>query len=217
MTISRRAGTISGGESQRIRLATQIGTKLEGITYILDEPSIGLHARDNGMLIENIKKLVAVGNSVIVVEHDEDIMEASDYILDIGPGAGKHGGEIMTQGTYEEIISNPTSDTGLYLSGKKQVRLEPNKRHPVGYISIEGANENNLKNVSVDIPLGVLTVVTGVSGSGKSSLVMDILAPHLTNELSTGNTVTVGKVNSIYGAKEISGKRSNSSANRAPE
>lgn len=197
MTISRRAGTISGGESQRIRLATQIGTKLEGITYILDEPSIGLHARDNGMLIENIKKLVAVGNSVIVVEHDEDIMEASDYILDIGPGAGKHGGEVMAQGTYEEIINNPASETGLYLSGKKQVLLERKNRTPIGYIDIEGANENNLKDVSVKIPLGVLTVVTGVSGSGKSSLIMDILAPYLINELSTGNTVTVGKVKTI--------------------
>lgn len=203
MTISRRAGTISGGESQRIRLATQIGTKLEGITYILDEPSIGLHPRDNGMLIENIKKLVAVGSSVIVVEHDEDIMEASDYILDIGPGAGKHGGEIMAQGTYAEIINNPTSDTGLYLSGKKQVLLEKRKRTPIGYISIEGANENNLQNIHVDIPLGVLTVVTGVSGSGKSSLVMDILAPHLINELSTGNTVTVGKVRKIEGAQQL--------------
>ncbi len=197
MTISRRAGTISGGESQRIRLATQIGTKLEGITYILDEPSIGLHARDNGMLIENIKKLVAVGNSVIIVEHDEDIMEASDYILDIGPGAGKHGGEVMAQGTYEEIINNPASETGLYLSGKKQVLLERKNRTPIGYIDIEGANENNLKDVSVKIPLGVLTVVTGVSGSGKSSLIMDILAPYLINELSTGNTVTVGKVKTI--------------------
>ncbi|EKD30297.1 MAG: hypothetical protein ACD_78C00097G0001, partial [uncultured bacterium (gcode 4)] len=179
MTIARRAGTISWGESQRIRLATQIGTKLEGITYILDEPSIGLHPRDNGMLIENIKKLVAVGNSVIVVEHDEDIMEASDYILDIGPGAGKHGGEIMAQGTYEEIIHNPASETGLYLSGKKQVFLEKRKHIPTKFLSIEGASENNLKNIDVRIPLEVLTVVTGVSGSGKSSLVMDILAPHL--------------------------------------
>lgn len=215
MTISRRASTISGGESQRIRLATQIGTKLEGITYILDEPSIGLHPRDNGMLIENIKKLVAVGNSVIVVEHDEDIMEASDYILDIGPGAGKHGGEITAQGTYEQIIGNPVSETGLYLSGKRQVLLEKRNRTPIGYIGIEGANENNLKNISVNIPLGALTVVTGVSGSGKSSLVMDILAPHLINELSTGNTLSVGKVKSIYGIKEISGKRSNSSTNRS--
>lgn len=203
MTISRRAGTISGGESQRIRLATQIGTKLEGITYILDEPSIGLHPRDNGMLIANIKKLVAVGNSVIVVEHDEDIMEASDYIFDIGPGAGKHGGEIMAQGTYEEIINNPISETGLYLSGKRQVLLEKRNRTPIGYINIEGARENNLKDVSVQIPLGVLTVVTGVSGSGKSSLIMDILAPHLINELSTGNMVSVGKVKKIEGAKQL--------------
>lgn len=144
-------------------------------------------------------------------------MEASDYILDIGPGAGKHGGEIMAQGTYEDIIHNPASETGLYLSGKKQVFLEKRKHIPTKFLSIEGASENNLKNIDVKIPLEVLTVVTGVSGSGKSSLVMDILAPHLTNELSTGNTHTVGKVRSIYGTKEIFGKRSNSSANRAPE
>lgn len=191
MTISRRASTISGGESQRIRLATQIGTKLEGITYILDEPSIGLHPRDNGMLIDNIKKLVQVGNSVLVVEHDEDIMEASDYIIDIGPGAGKHGGKLVAHGTYEEIINNPDSETGLYLSTKKQVTLQDRKRKPTGYIRIRGAEENNLKNIDVDIPLGVLTSVTGVSGSGKSSLIMDTLANHLVNELSTGNALPV--------------------------
>lgn len=201
MTISRRAGTISGGESQRIRLATQIGTKLEGIVYILDEPSIGLHARDNGMLIDNIKKLVAVGNSVIVVEHDEDIMKASDYIIDVGPGAGKHGGHIIAEGTYDEIIINPSSETGQYLSGEKRVTLNKKNREPIGYIKVRGAHENNLKNIDVDIPLGVFTVVTGVSGSGKSSLIMDIVAPYLVNELSTSNMIQVGKVKSITGAE----------------
>lgn len=179
MSLSRRANTLSGGESQRIRLATQIGTRLEGIIYVLDEPSIGLHPRDNDMLIANIKKLAEIGNTVIVVEHDEDIMEASDYIIDIGPNAGKHGGEIMFSGTYEEICKDPNSVTGAYLSGRKRVLVEKNKRKASGYIEVLGATENNLQNIDVKIPLGLMTVVTGVSGSGKSSLVMDILANSL--------------------------------------
>lgn len=179
MTLSRRAGTISGGEGQRIRLATQIGTQLEGIIYVLDEPSIGLHPRDNDLLIENLRRLTDVGNTLIVVEHDEDVMRASDCILDIGPGAGVHGGKVVFQGTFEEILVDKHSDTGKYLSGKKSVDLPRNKREPSGFLTIRGARENNLKNLNVDIPLGVLTVVTGVSGSGKSSLVNRTLAPFL--------------------------------------
>lgn len=190
MTLSRRANTISGGEGQRIRLATQIGTQLEGIIYVLDEPSIGLHPRDNDMLIQNLRRLTDVGNTLIVVEHDEDVMRASDCILDIGPGAGVHGGKIVFQGTFDEIVKDKKSETGLYLSGARSVELPENRRAPAGVIHIRGARENNLKDLDVEIPLGVLTVVTGVSGSGKSSLVNKTLAPFLLWKLNHAAPVT---------------------------
>ena len=179
MTVSRRANTISGGEGQRIRLATQIGTQLEGIIYVLDEPSIGLHPRDNDLLIENLRRLTDVGNTLIVVEHDEDVMRASDRIVEIGPGAGAHGGRMVFEGTFDEIIRDPSSETGQYLSGRRSVELPDTARQPTGFLRVLGARENNLKGVDVSIPLGVLTVVTGVSGSGKSSLVNKTLAPFL--------------------------------------
>jgi excinuclease ABC subunit A len=197
VTLSRRANTLSGGESQRIRLATQIGTRLEGIIYVLDEPSIGLHPRDNEMLIKNMKRLASIGNSVIVVEHDEDIMRESDYIIDIGPRAWVHGWEVIFAGTYRDILKEKNSETGAYLSGKKSVV----RRHFVDkispeYIAIMGAEENNLKNLNVRIPLNCLTVVTGVSGSGKSSLIIDILSVALQNHFN-GSTHPVGKHRSI--------------------
>ena len=190
MTLARRANTISGGEGQRIRLATQIGTQLEGIIYVLDEPSIGLHPRDNDLLIENLRRLTDVGNTLVVVEHDEDVMRASDCILDIGPGAGVHGGTVVFQGTFDEIVKDKNSDTGLYLSGQKSVELPANERAPAGFILVRGAHENNLRDVDVDVPLGLLTVVTGVSGSGKSSLVNKTLAPFLLWKLNHASPMT---------------------------
>ncbi|NRH20588.1 excinuclease ABC subunit UvrA [Candidatus Gracilibacteria bacterium] len=181
MTLARRAGTLSGGESQRIRLATQIGTRLEGIIYVLDEPSIGLHPRDNDMLIANLKRLAAIGNTVVVVEHDEDIMRESDYIIDIGPGAGVHGGEVLFSGKYEDLL-NSSTQTAEYLSMRKSiVRRNPVTKSPKKFIEIYGAVENNLKNINVRIPLECMTVVTGVSGGGKSSLIIDILSNYLMN------------------------------------
>ncbi|MDD2487573.1 MAG: excinuclease ABC subunit UvrA [Candidatus Gracilibacteria bacterium] len=202
ITVSRRANTLSGGESQRIRLATQIGTRLEGIIYVLDEPSIGLHPRDNNMLIKNLKKLSEIGNTVIVVEHDEDVMRESDYIIDIGPGAGIHGGEVVFEGTFEEILKDKKSDTGAYLSNRKTVKSIKKERKPSGFIEIIGASENNLKNVSVKIPLGLLNVVTGVSGSGKSSLILDILSNHLLNSFLRSKH-HVGKVKEIKGVETL--------------
>lgn len=202
VTLSRRANTLSGGESQRIRLATQIGTRLEGIIYVLDEPSIGLHPRDNDLLIENLKKLARIGNTVIVVEHDEDVMKASDYIIDVGPGAGKHGGEIVFSGTYAEILESDC-ETGAYLSGRKRVLLPKRDRKPSGYLEILGATENNLKNVDVKIPLGMLTAVTGVSGSGKSSLVMDILANRILRNFRINPLSEVGKCAEIRGMDNL--------------
>ena len=197
VTLSRRANTLSWGESQRIRLATQIGTRLEGIIYVLDEPSIWLHPRDNEMLIKNLKRLATIGNSVIVVEHDEDIMRESDYIIDIGPRAGVHGGEVIFAGTYAEIVASKNSETGEYLSGRKYVqRRHSIDKNPKAYIAIMWAEENNLKNINVRIPLGCLTVITGVSGSGKSSLIIDILSVALQNHFN-GSTHTVGKHRSI--------------------
>lgn len=184
MTLSRRANTLSGWEAQRIRLATQIGVKLEGIIYVLDEPSIGLHPRDNDMLIENLKKLRDVGNTLIVVEHDEDIMRESDHIIDIGPGAGIHWGKVIATGKFKEICAHKDSVTWPYLSGQKQVKVDSKKRKKTKYLSIKGANHHNLKNIDVDFPVWHLTVVTGVSGSWKSSLINDILANHLANSLN---------------------------------
>ncbi len=202
VTLSRRANTLSGGESQRIRLATQIGTRLEGIIYVLDEPSIGLHPRDNDLLIANLKKLAEIGNTVIVVEHDEDVMKASDYIIDIGPGAGKHGGQIVFAGTYEEILESDC-ETGAYLSGRKRVLLPKRDRTPSGYLEILGATENNLKSVDASIPLGMFTAVTGVSGSGKSSLVMDILANRVLRSFGQNAISDIGTCREIKGMDNL--------------
>lgn len=185
LTLSRAAGTLSGGEAQRIRLATQIGSRLTGVLYILDEPSIGLHQRDNDRLISTLKNMRDIGNTLIVVEHDEDTMMAADYLIDVGPGAGVHGGEIVASGTPEQVMKSKKSLTGQYLSGKKFIPLPLERRKPDGrMISIKGATENNLKNVSVDIPLGIFTSVTGVSGSGKSTLINEILHKALAQKLN---------------------------------
>ncbi|NLD50417.1 MAG: excinuclease ABC subunit UvrA, partial [Clostridiaceae bacterium] len=185
LTLSRAAGTLSGGEAQRIRLATQIGSGLMGVLYILDEPSIGLHQRDNERLLKTLKRMRDLGNTLIVVEHDEDTMYAADYIIDLGPGPGVHGGKIVAAGTVEEIKNNPDSITGQYLSGTKKIEVPEKRRKPNGkWIEVIGARENNLKNLNVKIPLGVFTCVTGVSGSGKSSLVNEILYKKLANELN---------------------------------
>ena len=181
LTLARATGTLSGGEAQRIRLATQIGSGLVGVAYILDEPSIGLHQRDNDKLLATLKNLRDLGNSLIVVEHDEDTMLAADYIVDIGPGAGEHGGEVVAAGTAQEIMQNPASITGaVSVSGKRKIPVPKERKKPTGWLKILGAlPENNLKNINVDIPLGVFTCVTGVSGSGKSSLINEILYKRL--------------------------------------
>ena len=186
----RSASTLSGGEAQRIRLATQIGSSLVGVHYILDEPSIGLHQRDNEKLINTLKKLRDLGNTLIVVEHDEDTMRAADYLVDIGPGAGIHGGYIVAAGTPEEVAKNEKSITGQYLSGRKEIPV-PKKTRPLTGKSlvIRGAKENNLKNIDVEIPLGVFTSVTGVSGSGKSSLINEILYKTLAVKLNRSRLV----------------------------
>ncbi|MCA1065149.1 excinuclease ABC subunit UvrA [Rossellomorea sp. AcN35-11] len=184
LTLSRAAGTLSGGEAQRIRLATQIGSRLTGVLYILDEPSIGLHQRDNDRLIDTLKNMREIGNTLIVVEHDEDTMMAADYLIDIGPGAGVHGGEVVSAGTPQQVMDDPNSLTGQYLSGKKFIPLPQERRKPDGrYLEIVGAKENNLNNVKVKIPLGIFTVVTGVSGSGKSTLINEILHKSLAQKL----------------------------------
>jgi excinuclease ABC subunit A len=184
LTLSRAAGTLSGGEAQRIRLATQIGSSLMGVLYILDEPSIGLHQRDNDRLIKTLEHMRDLGNTLIVVEHDEDTMMAADYIIDIGPGAGIHGGEVMAKGTPKEIMENPDSLTGQYLSGKKFIPVPLNRREPGDrWIQVTGARENNLKNVNLKVPMGLFTCVTGVSGSGKSTLINEILHKSLAREL----------------------------------
>lgn len=189
LTLSRSAGTLSGGESQRIRLATQIGSSLVGVLYILDEPSIGLHQRDNDKLIATLKRLRDLGNTLIVVEHDEDTMYAADYIVDIGPGAGIHGGEVVAAGTVEEIKACERSITGQYLSGKRKIPVPTERRKGSGkFLSVRGAKQNNLKNVDVDIPLGTFTCVTGVSGSGKSSLVNEIIYKNLAGKLNRAKT-----------------------------
>ena len=202
LTLSRATGTLSGGEAQRIRLATQIGSGLVGVAYILDEPSIGLHQRDNDKLLGTLKHLRDLGNTVIVVEHDEDTMFAADHIVDIGPGAGEHGGEVIAEGTAEEIMQVPESITGAYLSGRIRIPVPDERRKPTGWLKIVGAQENNLKNIDVEIPLGVMTCVTGVSGSGKSSLVNEILYKYLAKRLNRARTIP-GKHKKIEGVEQL--------------
>lgn len=202
LTLSRSAGTLSGGEAQRIRLATQIGSSLVGVLYILDEPSIGLHQRDNSQLIGTLKHLRDLGNTLIVVEHDEDTMMAADQIVDIGPGAGEHGGELIAQGTAEEIMACPKSITGAYLAGRRGIPVPMRRKEPTGWLTVKGAREHNLKNLSVSIPLGVMTVVTGVSGSGKSSLVNEIVYKTLQRDLNRART-RPGECDGITGLEQL--------------
>ena len=202
LTLARATGSLSGGEAQRIRLATQIGSGLVGVAYILDEPSIGLHQRDNDKLLATLKRLRDLGNTLIVVEHDEDTMFAADYIVDIGPGAGEHGGKVVAAGTAQEIMACPDSITGAYLSGKLKIPVPETRRTPMGWLTVRGAAENNLKNIQVDFPLGVMTCVTGVSGSGKSSLVNEILYKTLARKLNRARTIP-GKYKEITGLEQL--------------
>ena len=202
LSLSRATGTLSGGEAQRIRLATQIGSGLVGVAYILDEPSIGLHQRDNDKLLGALMNLRDLGNTLIVVEHDEDTMRAADYIVDIGPGAGSHGGQVVACGTAEESMQNPDSVTGAYLSGRIQIPVPKERRKPTGFLTIKGARENNLKNIDVDIPLGVMTCITGVSGSGKSSLTNEILYKHLARDLNRARCIP-GEHDDILGLEQL--------------
>lgn len=202
LSLSRATGTLSGGEAQRIRLATQIGSGLVGVCYILDEPSIGLHQRDNDKLLATLKNLRDLGNTLIVVEHDEDTMRAADYIVDVGPGAGSHGGQIVASGTVEEIMNTPESITGQYLSGVKKIPVPETRRRPTGWLTVRGAEENNLKKIDVKFPLGVFTCVTGVSGSGKSSLVNEILYKHLARDLNRARCIP-GKHAAIDGIEQL--------------
>ena len=202
LTLARNTGSLSGGEAQRIRLATQIGSGLVGVAYILDEPSIGLHQRDNDKLIRALKNLRDLGNTLIVVEHDEDTMYAADYIVDIGPGAGEHGGEVIATGTAQEIMDNPNSITGDYLSGRKYIPIPNERKKPTGWLTVKGAAQNNLKNIDVKIPLGVMTCVTGVSGSGKSSLVNEILYKSLAKKLNRAH-MKAGKHKKILGIEQL--------------
>ena len=202
LTLARATGSLSGGEAQRIRLATQIGSGLVGVAYILDEPSIGLHQRDNDKLISALKDLKELGNTLIVVEHDEDTMYAADYIVDIGPGAGEHGGLVVAEGKVEDIINNKESITGAYLSGSIKIPLPKERLKPTGQLTVVGAAENNLKNIDVDIPLGVMTCITGVSGSGKSSLVSEIIYKRLAKELNRARSIP-GKHKNILGIDQL--------------
>ena len=202
LTLGRATGSLSGGEAQRIRLATQIGSGLVGVAYILDEPSIGLHQRDNDKLLNTLKHLRDLGNSVLVVEHDEDTMREADYIVDIGPGAGEHGGKVVAEGNAEEIMANPDSITGAYLSGKKKIPVPEVREKPSGWLKITDAEENNLKGIDVEIPLGIMTCVTGVSGSGKSSLVNEILYKRLARDLNRARTIP-GKHKNIEGLEQL--------------
>lgn len=202
LTLARATGSLSGGEAQRIRLATQIGSGLVGVAYILDEPSIGLHQRDNDKLIQTLKKLKDLGNTLIVVEHDEDTMYAADYIVDIGPGAGTHGGEVVAAGSVKDIMKCKDSVTGAYLSGRIRIPVPSERREPTGWITVRGARENNLKNIDVSFPLGVMTCVTGVSGSGKSSLVNEILYKELARRLNRARFIP-GKHDCIEGLEQL--------------
>ncbi|MFQ7263283.1 MAG: excinuclease ABC subunit UvrA [Lachnospiraceae bacterium] len=202
LSLSRATGTLSGGEAQRIRLATQIGSGLVGVAYILDEPSIGLHQKDNDKLLASLKGLRDLGNTLLVVEHDEDTMLAADCIVDIGPGAGEHGGEVVAIGTPEEIMANPRSITGQYLSGKRRIPVPKERRKPTGYLTIRGAREHNLKNIDVKIPLGIMTCITGVSGSGKSSLINEILYKHLAKSLNRARKIP-GEHDGIDGIEQL--------------
>lgn len=202
LSLSRATGTLSGGEAQRIRLATQIGSGLCGVCYILDEPSIGLHQRDNDKLLNTLKNLRDLGNTLIVVEHDEDTMRAADYIVDVGPGAGSKGGKIVACGTAEEIMQVKESITGQYLSGKLKIEVPKTRREPKGWLKVLGAQENNLRNIDIDVPLGVLTIVTGVSGSGKSSFVNEILYKHLARDLNRARVIP-GKHKGIEGLEQV--------------
>ena len=202
LSLARATGTLSGGEAQRIRLATQIGSGLVGVAYILDEPSIGLHQRDNDKLLGALMHLRDLGNSLIVVEHDEDTMRAADCIVDIGPGAGEHGGQLVGMGTAEELMQNPKSITGAYLSGKLKIPVPEVRKEPTGYLTIKGAAENNLKHIDVNIPLGIMTCITGVSGSGKSSLINEILYKHLARDLNRARVIP-GKHDEIIGIDQL--------------
>ena len=202
LSLSRATGTLSGGEAQRIRLATQIGSGLVGVAYIMDEPSIGLHQNDNDKLLATLKHLRDLGNTLIVVEHDEDTMRAADYVVDIGPGAGEHGGQVIATGTAEDIMKNPNSITGKYLSGEIKIPVPKTRRKPKGFLKVVGAKENNLKNIDVKLPIGVLTCVTGVSGSGKSSLVNEILYKSLARKLNRARTIP-GKCKKIEGMEQL--------------
>ncbi len=202
LSLGRATGTLSGGEAQRIRLATQIGSGLVGVAYILDEPSIGLHQRDNDRLLSSLMKLRDLGNSLIVVEHDEDTMRAADCIVDIGPGAGEHGGQLVAMGTAEDLMKNENSVTGAYLSGKLKIPVPSERRQPTGFLTIKGAAENNLKNIDVKIPLGIMTCITGVSGSGKSSLINEILYKHLARDLNRARVIP-GKHKDILGVDQL--------------
>ena len=202
LSLGRATGTLSGGEAQRIRLATQIGSGLVGVAYILDEPSIGLHQRDNDRLLSSLMKLRDLGNSLIVVEHDEDTMRAADCIVDIGPGAGEHGGQLVAMGTAEDLMKNENSITGAYLSGKLKIPVPTERRKPTGFLTIKGAAENNLKNIDVKIPLGIMTCITGVSGSGKSSLINEILYKHLARDLNRARVIP-GKHKDILGVDQL--------------
>ena len=202
LTLARATGSLSGGEAQRIRLATQIGSGLVGVAYILDEPSIGLHQRDNDKLLHTLKHLRDLGNSVLVVEHDEDTMREADYIVDIGPGAGEHGGEVVAEGTAEEIMKNKDSVTGAYLSGRVKIPVPRERKSPSGWIEILRAGENNLKEIDVKIPLGIMTCITGVSGSGKSSLINEILYKRLARDLNRARTIP-GRHKDIKGVEQL--------------
>ena len=202
LSLGRATGTLSGGEAQRIRLATQIGSGLVGVAYILDEPSIGIHQRDNDKLLKSLMNLRDLGNSLIVVEHDEDTMRAADCVVDIGPGAGEHGGQLVQIGSVEDLMNNPDSVTGAYLSGRKKIPVPKERRKPSGFLKIRGAAQNNLKNIDVDIPLGVFTCVTGVSGSGKSSLINEILYKRLARDLNRAKTIP-GKHKDILGLEKL--------------